>query len=98
LVFHPHPGIIPFIERIKGLDINTQPVSFIKGLGDLSGMKNLIQKLKELHPAVFHAQLVSNLRCTCGIVCAKLAGISAIMATQHSYQEIGHAGSTGYTR
>src|SRR3990167_5851439 len=88
LVFHPHPGIIPFIERIKGLDINTQPVSFIKGLGDLSGMKNLIQKLKELRPVVFHAQLVSNLRCTCGIVCAKLAGIRAILATQHSYQEI----------
>ena len=88
LVFHPHPGIIPFIERIKGLDINTQPVSFIKGLGDLSGMKNLIENLKELRPAVFHAQLVSNLRCTCGIICAKLAGIRAILATQHSYQEI----------
>lgn len=88
LVYHPNPGIVPFIERVEGLGIDTLSVSIIKGLGDLSGMKNLIQKLKELHPAVFHAQLVSNLRCTCGIVCAKLAGIRAILATQHSYQEI----------
>ncbi len=88
LVYHPHPGIIPFVERIEGSGIKTLSVPLIKGLGDISGMKNLIQNLKELRPAVFHAQLVSNLRCTCGITCARLAGVKAILATQHLYQEI----------
>lgn len=88
LVYHPHPGIIPFIDRVEGLGIDTLSVPLIKGLGDISGMKNLIENLKKLRPAVFHAQLVSNLRCTCGIICAKLAGIRAIVATQHLYQEL----------
>lgn len=88
LLYHPHPGIIPLIERVRSLGISTTDVPAITGFSDLSGMKTLILKLRELRPAVFHAHLVSNLRCTYGIICAKLAGIRAIVATQHSYQEL----------
>ena len=63
-------------------------VPSIAGFGDLSGMKALIKKLRELHPAVFHAHLVWNLKCSFGIMCAYLAGAKAIVATQHLYQEL----------
>ncbi len=88
LVYQQNPGILEFVERVEGLGINTLSASIVNGLWDLRGMKKMIQNLKELHPAIFHAQLVSNLKCTGGIICAKLAGIKAIVATQHSYQEI----------
>ena len=88
LVYHIHPGIIPLIDRVKGLGITTLSVPSIAGFGDLSGMKALIKKLRELHPAVFHAHLVWNLKCSFGIMCAYLAGAKAIVATQHLYQEL----------
>ncbi len=88
LVYRMHPGIIPLIDRVKGLGITTLSVPFIAGFGDLSGMKAFIKKLRKLHPAVFHAHLVWNLRCSFGIMCAYLAGAKAIVATQHAYQEL----------
>jgi len=88
LVYHPHPGILTFINRVEALKITTISVPLITGLGDLSSMKALIEKLRELHPEVFHAHLVSNLRCSFGIICANLADVKAIVATQHSYQDL----------
>lgn len=87
LVYQQHSGIASFVDRIRDLGISTISVSAIKGLGDIGGINRLVGILRQLRPAVFHAQLVSNLRCTAGIICAKLAGIRAIVATQHSYQK-----------
>lgn len=88
LVYQPFPGILQFVERVESLDIDTLSVPTVKGLWDIRGLKNMIENLKELHPAIFHAQLVSNLKCTSGIVCAWFAGVKAILATQHSYQGV----------
>lgn len=87
LVYQQHSGIASFVDRIGDLGISTVPVSAIEGLGDISGINRLVGTLKQLRPAVFHAQLVSNLKCTAGIICARLAGIKAVVATQHSYQK-----------
>lgn len=87
LVYQQHSGIVSFVERIRDLGISTVSVSAIKGLGDIGGINRLVGTLRQLRPAVFHAQLVSNLKCTAGILCARLAGIKAIVATQHSYQK-----------
>jgi len=89
LLYHPHSGIAPFVDRVKGLEIPTISVPKITGLVDISGFKVMVKKLKELQPIIFHAHLVTNLRCSFGIISASLAGVNAILATQHSYQKKG---------
>jgi glycosyltransferase involved in cell wall biosynthesis len=87
LVYKPHPGVIPLIDRVKGIEISALPTPSANGPGSVNGGVALIRMLRMLRPRVFHAHLISNLWCSSGIICAYLAGIKTIIATQHSFQE-----------
>jgi glycosyltransferase involved in cell wall biosynthesis len=87
LVYRPHPGVIPLIDRVKDIDISTLPTPSANGPGSVNGGVAFIRMLRTLRPSVFHAHLISNLWCSSGIICAYLAGIHTIIATQHSFQE-----------
>jgi len=87
LVYRPHPGVIPLINRVKGIEISALPTPSANGPGSVNGGVALIRMLRMLRPRVFHAHLISNLWCSSGIICAYFAGIKTIIATQHSFQE-----------
>lgn len=87
LIYHSSPGINSFIQKVEELNFTTICLPRIKCWRDIRSIVSFIRKLRELHPHVFHAHLVSALRCSFGLICAYIVGIKAIVATQHSYQE-----------
>lgn len=88
LVYHPYESLSPFIEKVKALKLNSVSIPHINNFRDIKGVIRLINKIREIQPAIFHAHLIWNLRCSHGIIAAYLAGTPAIIATQHLYQEI----------
>lgn len=88
LLYHSYPGIAPFIEKVKELDIEIISLPPIERWTDISRMLKLTRKLKSLNATVFHAQLPWYLSCSFGLLCAFLARVPAIIATQHLYIEI----------
>ncbi|MEQ9620234.1 MAG: glycosyltransferase [Deltaproteobacteria bacterium] len=88
LVYHSHPGIAPFIEKVNELDIEIISLPPIKRWTNISRMLELIRKLRVLNATVFHAQMPWYLSCSFGVLCAFLARVPAIVATQHLYIEI----------
>jgi glycosyltransferase involved in cell wall biosynthesis len=88
LVYRPHPGVMPLVERARKLDVNTMPVPAVglEGKQGLRQMLRFVRVLRRERPAVFHAHLCGWPRCTFGILAAILARVPAIVATQHFFQ------------
>jgi glycosyltransferase involved in cell wall biosynthesis len=88
LVYHPHAGVEPLVERARKLDVRVMPVPVLdlnsrQGIGQ---MLHLIRVLRREQPAVFHAHLCGWPRCTLGLLAAVLARVPAIVATQHFFR------------
>lgn len=88
LAYHPSTGIMPFIELVEKLKVETLSVPEIRSYLDISRILQFASKLRAIRPAIFHANINWPLSCSYGIIAAYLARIRAIVATQHLYEEI----------
>jgi len=88
LVYHPSEGITGFVERVKGLGVETLSLPRIRNIRDVSGLKHFSAGLRSIRPRIFHANLNWILSCTYGITAAFLSGVKTIVATQHLYGEM----------
>src|SRR5690606_36941091 len=69
--------------RLLGVATRVVPgTTGIVGAGELPA---LVRAIRRERPALFHAHLAWPLRCTRGIVAARLAGVGVVFATQQLY-------------
>jgi glycosyltransferase involved in cell wall biosynthesis len=87
LAYHPSTGIMPFIELIENLQVETLSVPAIRSYSDISGLLRFASRLRSIRPVIFHANINWPLSCSYGIIAAYLARIHTVIATQHLYQE-----------
>lgn len=85
LVYHPSPGISPFIREIENESIKTISTPEIRSYRDVGSIIKLSSTLRDVRPAIFHANLNWPLSCSYGIVAAFLARVGVILATQHLF-------------
>ncbi|MGH7901266.1 MAG: glycosyltransferase, partial [Thermodesulfobacteriota bacterium] len=88
VIYHPSPGIMPFIKLVESLQVDTLSTSEIRGYKDITGIFKFAMKLRSIRPTIFHANLNWPLSCSSGIIAAYLAGIHTIIGTQHLFEEI----------
>ena len=88
LVYHPHPGVAPLVERARKLDVKVMPVPVpeLNSKQGIGRMLHLIRVLRREQSSVFHAHLCGWPRCTLGLLAAILARVPAIVATQHFFR------------
>jgi len=88
LVYHPHPGVEPLVERARKLDVRVMavPVLELNSKRGIGQMLHLIRVLRKERPSVFHAHLCGWPGCTLGLLAAILARVPAIVATQHFFR------------
>lgn len=89
LVYHPFPGISPFIKEIENVGVRTISTPEIRSYRDLGSIIKLSSTLRDLRPAIFHANLNWPLSCKYGLVAAFLARVGIILATQHLFPGLG---------
>ncbi len=88
LVFHPGPGTRTLQRAARTMDIGLRAVPRVEGRLAALGVAQLTRTLRAIGPAVFHAHLNWPLACRFGLAAAILAGVPAIIATEHSFVEI----------
>jgi len=88
LVYHPYPGISPFIRGIENENVKTIPTPEIRSYRDIGSINKLSSALRDIRPAIFHANLNWPLSCNYGLIAAFLARVNIILATQHLFPGI----------
>lgn len=85
LLHYPNAAAERIAAEARELDVETRIVPGTTGLAGARELPALVGAIRVEKPAVFHAHLAWPLRCTRGIVAARLAGVGAIVASQQLY-------------
>lgn len=85
LVYHPSPGISPFIREVENESVKTISTPEIRSYRDIGSIIKLSSTLGDIRPAIFHANLNWPLSCNYGLISAFLARVNIILATQHLF-------------
>ncbi len=88
LMHHGEPGAVRLEAQARKLGVETRAVPRMQGKRGVARLPGFVKRLRQEHAAVFHAHLTWPLACTYGLVGAALAGIPAIIATQHCFVPI----------
>ena len=88
LVHHAHPGVGILVRRAQDLGVSTREFGSVPGRCDIGWLLRFRKALRREGASIFHAHLVWPLRCTHGLVAARLARIP-VVATQHAFANIG---------
>lgn len=89
LAYHPAPGLAPMLARAQQLDVRLWPQPPIGDRHALQWVPLLVRALRTtVRPAVFHAHLNWPLACRYQLVAAALAGVPAVVATEHLFQDV----------
>lgn len=88
LIHHPGTGVAPLIKEAQELAIEIWPVPPMPEgwQGAMQALK-FARQLRKKRPAVFHAHLTWPRSCKFGLAAAALAGVTAIVATEHLFVE-----------
>ena len=87
LFHHAEPGMALMVEEAHRLNIKTKVVSWMRGIGTISGLPEFIAHLQTERPVIFHAHLSWLLSCKYGLIAAALAKVPAVIATAQQYME-----------
>jgi glycosyltransferase involved in cell wall biosynthesis len=86
VLFHSgDPGILPFVDQVRSLNIRTLAVPPITDWWDLPAAARFIRRLRAQRASVFHAHLAWPLRCRYELALALLIGTPGVVATQQLY-------------
>lgn len=88
LLYHPESALAPLVARARELGVALAPVPRWNGWGALWRVPGLATRLRQLRPAVFHANLWWPLACRQGIAAAAIARVPAIVATEHLFIDV----------
>jgi glycosyltransferase involved in cell wall biosynthesis len=85
LMHHPNAGATELAEGARRLNVETRTVPGARGFGGAANLPQLVRAIRAERPALLHAHLIGALRCTKGILAARLAGVPGVLATQQLY-------------
>ncbi len=89
LLFHPiEPGLEPLLAKAREIGVELHAVPRSWGSRALTGLPQLMRRLRAQRPAVFHAHLNWPLACTGGLAAAALVGTPAVIATAHLFVDV----------
>lgn len=86
LLYHPNPGIAPFVEGVRGVGVELVALPAMpEGTTGARRVPGAIGALRALRPDVFHANLTWSMSCKYGLLAAMLAAVPVIIANHHLY-------------
>jgi glycosyltransferase involved in cell wall biosynthesis len=85
LMHHANAGAAQLAEGARDLAIETRAVPGARGPAGMANLGQMVGAIRAEQPALFHAHLIGALRCTKGILAARLAGVPGVLATQQLY-------------
>ncbi|MFN8473389.1 MAG: glycosyltransferase family 4 protein [Anaerolineae bacterium] len=88
VVHHPEAGVAPLAAGAASLGVRTWAIPRMLGQDGLRHLVSFVRDLRALQPAVFHAHLVQPLACMYPRLAAILAGVPAVVATEHLFVEV----------
>ncbi|MBA2246036.1 MAG: glycosyltransferase [Gemmatimonadetes bacterium] len=88
LLHYANPSAVRLAEEAQRLDVETRVVPSTGGLAKALELAQLARMLHAERTAVLHAHLAWPLRCTRGLLAAKLARVPAVIATQQLFAEL----------
>jgi glycosyltransferase involved in cell wall biosynthesis len=87
LLYHPHPGLAPLLERARNENVSLRPVARFRNGPVLKQLAHFIGALRAERPAIFHAHLCLPQYSRVAITAAALSGVQAVVATEHLFPE-----------
>jgi glycosyltransferase involved in cell wall biosynthesis len=85
VLHHPEPGIAPFLEEARRLNVKTRVVRRMQGTGAISGLPQFLYTLRQEQPTIFHAHLNWLLSCKFGLLAAALSRVPVVIATLQQF-------------
>lgn len=86
LVHYPAAGLAPLLEGARRLDLRVQAIPRLDR--PAARVAQFVRRLRAERPAIVHAHLSWPLACRYELVGAIMAGVPAIIATQHLFSHI----------
>jgi glycosyltransferase involved in cell wall biosynthesis len=87
LLQHAPPNAYRLARHAREIGVPAIVHHRIKGRSAALATLALAREIRALRPAVFHAHLAGPQRCGRGLLAAAVAGVPAIVATQHAFEE-----------
>jgi glycosyltransferase involved in cell wall biosynthesis len=85
LLHYPNDAAQALAEEAGRLDVETRVVPGRVGAAGLTELPALVRAIGAERPAILHAHLVWALRCTRGLLAARIARVPAVVATQQLF-------------
>lgn len=86
LVYRPAPSLASFLAEMRGAGVRLMPLpprprGRVAGVG--GEIVHLVRLLRAERPSVLHANMVWPLACKTGLLAGRLAGVPAVVCTEH---------------
>ncbi|MGE5140307.1 MAG: glycosyltransferase [Rudaea sp.] len=88
LMYHAGAGIAPLVDGAHRLGAETIAVPRMIGRQGATQLGGFIRRLRAMKPEVFHAHLTMPLACKYGLAGAALAGVPAVVASEHLFVDM----------